>query len=56
MGAHLGRENTFAAVPRDFFWAHMYKWAQVGSHLQDLSTGETVEVIAGSPATAANCD
>ncbi|KAE8960447.1 hypothetical protein PF011_g30090 [Phytophthora fragariae] len=26
MGAHLGREKTFAAVTRDFFWPHMYKW------------------------------
>ncbi|KAE9008507.1 hypothetical protein PF004_g7068 [Phytophthora fragariae] len=26
MGAHVGREKTFAAVARDFFWPHMYKW------------------------------
>ncbi|KAE9015222.1 hypothetical protein PR002_g13988 [Phytophthora rubi] len=26
MGAHVGREKTFAAVSRDFFWPHMYKW------------------------------
>ncbi|KAE8966114.1 hypothetical protein PR002_g28468 [Phytophthora rubi] len=25
MDAHLGREKTFAAVSRDFFWPHMYK-------------------------------
>ncbi|KAE9163684.1 hypothetical protein PF004_g30068 [Phytophthora fragariae] len=28
MGAHLGREKTFAAVSRDFFWPHMYKWVR----------------------------
>ncbi|KAE8969139.1 hypothetical protein PR002_g27525 [Phytophthora rubi] len=26
--AHLGREKTFAAVSRDFFWPHMYKWVR----------------------------
>uniref|UniRef100_A0AAV1UEN4 Integrase catalytic domain-containing protein n=1 Tax=Peronospora matthiolae TaxID=2874970 RepID=A0AAV1UEN4_9STRA len=26
IGGHLGREKTFAAVSRDFFWPHMYKW------------------------------
>ncbi|GMF47899.1 unnamed protein product [Phytophthora fragariaefolia] len=26
MGAHLGREKTFAAVSRDFYWHRMYKW------------------------------
>ncbi|GMF49875.1 unnamed protein product [Phytophthora fragariaefolia] len=26
MGAHLGREKTFAAVSRDFYWPRMYKW------------------------------
>ena len=25
-GDPLGREKTFAAVSRDFFWPHMYKW------------------------------
>ncbi|KAE8980405.1 hypothetical protein PR001_g24282 [Phytophthora rubi] len=25
-GGHLGREKTFAALSRDFFWPHMYKW------------------------------
>ncbi|KAE9183823.1 hypothetical protein PF005_g21927 [Phytophthora fragariae] len=28
MGAHLGREKTFASVSRDFFWPHMYKWVR----------------------------
>ncbi|KAE9043976.1 hypothetical protein PR002_g3047 [Phytophthora rubi] len=28
MGAHLGREKTFAAVSRDFFWSHLYKWVR----------------------------
>ncbi|KAE8878438.1 hypothetical protein PF003_g37394 [Phytophthora fragariae] len=28
MGAHLGREKTFAAVSRAFFWPHMYKWVR----------------------------
>ncbi|KAE8971040.1 hypothetical protein PF010_g28085 [Phytophthora fragariae] len=28
MGAHLGREKTFAAVSRDFFYPHMYKWVR----------------------------
>ncbi|KAE9188405.1 hypothetical protein PF002_g25319 [Phytophthora fragariae] len=28
MGAHLGREKTFAAVSRDFFWPHLYKWVR----------------------------
>ncbi|KAE8990891.1 hypothetical protein PR001_g21372 [Phytophthora rubi] len=28
MGAHLGREKTFAAVSRDFFWPHMFKWVR----------------------------
>ncbi|GMG14853.1 unnamed protein product [Phytophthora fragariaefolia] len=26
MGAHLGREKTFAAVSRDFYWPRMCKW------------------------------
>ncbi|GMG17716.1 unnamed protein product [Phytophthora fragariaefolia] len=26
MGAHLGREKTFAAVSRGFYWPRMYKW------------------------------
>ncbi|GMF17479.1 unnamed protein product [Phytophthora fragariaefolia] len=26
MGAHLGREKTFAEVSRDFYWPRMYKW------------------------------
>ncbi|GMF45466.1 unnamed protein product [Phytophthora fragariaefolia] len=26
MGAHLGREKTFAAVSRDFYWPRTYKW------------------------------
>ncbi|KAE9346551.1 hypothetical protein PR003_g7378 [Phytophthora rubi] len=25
-GDHLGREKTFAALSRDFFWPRMYKW------------------------------
>ncbi|KAE9159079.1 hypothetical protein PF005_g32180 [Phytophthora fragariae] len=28
MGAHLGHEKTFAAVSRDFFWRHTYKWVR----------------------------
>uniref|UniRef100_A0AAV1UUW9 Integrase catalytic domain-containing protein n=1 Tax=Peronospora matthiolae TaxID=2874970 RepID=A0AAV1UUW9_9STRA len=28
IGGHLGREKTFAAVSRDFFWPHMYKWVR----------------------------
>ncbi|KAE8961408.1 hypothetical protein PF005_g28471 [Phytophthora fragariae] len=28
MGAHLGREKTFVAVSRDFFWPHMYNWVR----------------------------
>ncbi|KAE9188493.1 hypothetical protein PF002_g25296 [Phytophthora fragariae] len=28
MGAHLGRERTFAAVSRDFLWPHEYKWVR----------------------------
>ncbi|KAE9171268.1 hypothetical protein PF005_g27214 [Phytophthora fragariae] len=28
MGAHLGRDKTFSAVSRDFFWPHMYKWVR----------------------------
>ncbi|CAH0488358.1 unnamed protein product [Peronospora farinosa] len=27
-GGHLGREKTSAAVSRDFFWPHMYKWVR----------------------------
>ncbi|GMF46125.1 unnamed protein product [Phytophthora fragariaefolia] len=26
VGGHLGREKTFAAISRDFFWPRMYKW------------------------------
>lgn len=25
---HLGREKTFLAVARDFYWPHMYKWVR----------------------------
>ncbi|KAE9101001.1 hypothetical protein PF010_g14600 [Phytophthora fragariae] len=28
MGAYLGREKTFAAVSRDLFWPHVYKWVR----------------------------
>ncbi|KAE9247903.1 hypothetical protein PF004_g4111 [Phytophthora fragariae] len=28
VGSHLGREKTFAAVSRDFFCLHMYKWVR----------------------------
>uniref|UniRef100_H3H2I6 Integrase catalytic domain-containing protein n=1 Tax=Phytophthora ramorum TaxID=164328 RepID=H3H2I6_PHYRM len=28
VGGHLGREKTFAAVSRDFYWPHMYKWVR----------------------------
>uniref|UniRef100_A0AAV1UN18 Uncharacterized protein n=1 Tax=Peronospora matthiolae TaxID=2874970 RepID=A0AAV1UN18_9STRA len=28
IGGHLGREKTFAAVSRDLFWPHMYKWVR----------------------------
>ena len=27
-GGHLGREKTFAAVSRDFYWPHLYKWVR----------------------------
>ncbi|GMF46730.1 unnamed protein product [Phytophthora fragariaefolia] len=26
VGGYLGREKTFAAISRDFFWPRMYKW------------------------------
>ncbi|KAG3023423.1 hypothetical protein PC129_g10883 [Phytophthora cactorum] len=26
LGGHFSREKTFAAVLRDFYWPHMYKW------------------------------
>jgi hypothetical protein len=25
-GGHLGREKTYVALSRDFYWPHMYKW------------------------------
>ena len=25
---HLGREKTFLAISRDFYWPHMYKWVR----------------------------
>ncbi|OWY95175.1 LOW QUALITY PROTEIN: reverse transcriptase [Phytophthora megakarya] len=28
IGGHLGREKTFAALSRTFFWPHMYKWVR----------------------------
>ncbi|OWY95635.1 Retrovirus Polyprotein, partial [Phytophthora megakarya] len=28
LGGHLGREKTFAAVSRDFYWPHQYKWVR----------------------------
>ncbi|KAE8886275.1 hypothetical protein PF002_g9384 [Phytophthora fragariae] len=28
-GGHLGREKTFAALARDFFWPRMYKWIRI---------------------------
>jgi hypothetical protein len=27
-GGHLGREKTFLALSRDFYWPHMYKWVR----------------------------
>ncbi|CAI5728460.1 unnamed protein product [Peronospora destructor] len=27
-GGHLGREKTFAAVSREFYWPHLYKWVR----------------------------
>ncbi|OWZ19855.1 polyprotein [Phytophthora megakarya] len=28
IGGHLGREKTFSALSRVFFWPHMYKWVR----------------------------
>jgi hypothetical protein len=28
IGGHLGREKTFLAISRDFYWPHMYKWVR----------------------------
>ena len=27
-GGHLGREKTYLAVSRDFYWSHLYKWVR----------------------------
>lgn len=27
-GGHIGREKTFAAITRYFFWPHLYKWVR----------------------------
>ncbi|GAB9477757.1 Transposon Tf2-6 polyprotein, partial [Globisporangium polare] len=27
-GGHLGREKTFAAISRDFYWPHLYRWVR----------------------------
>uniref|UniRef100_H3H4F2 RNA-directed DNA polymerase n=1 Tax=Phytophthora ramorum TaxID=164328 RepID=H3H4F2_PHYRM len=43
VGGHLGREKTFAAVSRDFYWPHMYKWVRKW-------------VRTCSPATPADCN
>jgi hypothetical protein len=28
MGGHLGREKTFLAISREFYWPHLYKWVR----------------------------
>ncbi|KAE9327039.1 hypothetical protein PR003_g16101 [Phytophthora rubi] len=48
MGAHLGREKTFAAVSRDFFWPHMYKWVRKWVH-----TCETCQLVKPSKSSQA---
>ncbi|KAE8970943.1 hypothetical protein PR001_g27051, partial [Phytophthora rubi] len=35
-GGHLGREKTFAALSRDFFWPRMYKWIRKWVHSREI--------------------
>ncbi|OWY99387.1 LOW QUALITY PROTEIN: reverse transcriptase [Phytophthora megakarya] len=45
---HLGREKTFAAVARDFFWPHLYKWVR-----KWVRTCETCQCVKPSPSSQA---
>ncbi|KAG3077721.1 hypothetical protein PI124_g20103 [Phytophthora idaei] len=44
VGGHLGREKTFAALSRDFYWLHMHKWVR---------TCEICQRVKPSPASKA---
>ena len=48
MGGHLGREKTFLAVSRDFYWAHQYKWVR-----KYVRTCDTCQRMKPSPSTQA---
>ncbi|OWY94391.1 reverse transcriptase, partial [Phytophthora megakarya] len=45
---HLGREKTFAAVARDFFWPYLYKWLR-----KWVRTCETCQRVKPSPLSQA---
>ena len=47
-GGQLGREKTFAAVSRDFYWPHMYKWVRIW-----IRTCEICQRVKPSPSSHA---
>jgi len=45
---HLGREKTFLAISRDFYWSHLYKWVR-----KYVRTCEVCQRVKPSPSTQA---
>lgn len=48
VGGHLGRDKTFAAISRDFFWPHQYKWVR-----KWVRTCEVCQRVKPSPSSQA---
>lgn len=48
MGGHLGREKTYLAVSRDFYWPGMYKWVR-----RYIATCEVCQRVKPSPSNEA---
>jgi hypothetical protein len=47
-GGHLGREKTFLAISRDFYWPHLYKWVR-----KYVRTCDMCQRVKPSPSTQA---
>ena len=48
MGGHLGREKTFLALSRDYYWNHQYKW--VRKWVRSCDTCQRIKPTASSQA------
>lgn len=48
VGGHFGREKTYAAISREFFWPHQYRWVR-----KWVRTCETCQRVKAAPAVRA---